>query len=546
MKKIIFLSLLSYSLFAQNIENGAKLFETNCATCHNFKQDGIGPQLGGLKGVVDEKYLTDFINSPKAMVDAKVSRAYEKFRKYKVMMADFNYLEPAEIKDIVAFILEKPAPKSISPNGKIVLENPIPAKIQMVKMPLNLKKVMTFPFTNDVQPRTRITKMGVHPVTKETMVADLQGQLYILDKNFTPEIFFNAKDHFTNFINKAGLAVGLGSFAFHPDFAKNHLFYTSHTEPKNSAKADFAYNDSIPVKMQWVLNEWKLDDPAARTLKGSHRELMRVNVITQIHGMQEIVFNPYAKPKTEDYGLLYVCIGDGGAVEEGYPPIPKGRNQVWGKVLRIDPLGNNSKNGQYGIPKTNPYFGKNVVQEIYAEGFRNPNRIAWLQDGRKLVSNIGQHQIESLYLLKPAKNYGWPYREGTFAIDTAITINELYTLPKNDAKYGFTYPIAQFDHDEGNAIMGGFEYVGTAIPALKGKYIFGEVVRGRVFYINIAEIIEGKQAAIHEFPLNIDGKITTLKETTQQGKVDFRIGQDANGEPYIFTKSDGMMYKVVK
>jgi glucose/arabinose dehydrogenase len=262
--------------------------------------------------------------------------------------------------------------------------------------------------------------------------------------------------------------------------------------------------------------------------------------------MQEIVFNPYAKPNMADYGLLYVCIGDGGAVEDGYPHIPKGRNQVWGKVLRIDPQGNNSKNGAYGIPKTNPYFGKKGLGEIFAEGFRNPNRISWTTNGKMLVSNIGQHQIESLYWLKAGKNYGWPYREGTFAIDTAITINELYALPKNDAKYGYSYPVAQFDHDEGNAIMGGFEYIGKEIPSLKGKYIFGEVVRGRVFYVNINEIVDGKQAVIHEFPLNIDGKLTTLKETTKQNKVDFRIGKDAIGEMYIFTKSDGVMYKIVK
>lgn len=118
-------------------------------------------------------------------------------------------------------------------------------------------------------------------------------------------------------------------------------------------------------------------------------------------------------------------------------------------------------------------------------------------------------------------------------------------LPKDDATYGYSYPIAQFDHDEGNAIMGGFAYTGKQVPALKGKYVFGEVVRGRVFYINLSEVKEGRQATIHELALSLNGIPTTLKALTKADKDDFRIGQDAGGELYVLTKSDGMMYKLV-
>ncbi len=548
--KITFLVLGFFSNsnfgFSQNIENGAKIFEANCATCHNFKQDGIGPQLGGLKGVVTETYLTDFIKSPKSLIDAKNSRAFNKFKKFNSVMPSFDYLQATEIQDVITFILDKPAPKTNKPLSKIVVENPIREPIAKPDITLNIKKVIQFPFTTDKEPRTRLNKMVVHPITKATMLADLQGQIYILNAENQPEIFFNAKDHFRNFINTSGLAVGLGSFAFHPDFAKNKLFYTSHTEPKNSAKADFAYADSIPVKMQWVVNEWLMNDITSKIFSGKPRELMRVNVVSQIHGMQEIIFNPYAKPNTEDYGLLYIGLGDGGSVEEGYPFVPDNKNNIWAKVLRIDPLGTNSKNGKYGIPKTNPFVGKNGIDEAFAEGFRNPNRISFLKDGKILVSNIGQRQIESLYWLKPGKNYGWPHREGTFSIESPSNINEVYPLPKNDLKFGYTYPIAQFDHDEGNAIMGGFEYLGNEIPQLKGKYIFGEIVRGRVFYININEIRQGTQAKIHELSLKFDAQITSLRELSKANKVDFRIGQDADGEIYLITKSDGMMYKVVQ
>lgn len=531
---------------SQNIEKGAKIFEANCATCHNFKTDGIGPQLGGLKDVVSETYLTDFIKNPKALIDARNGRAYNVYRQFKSIMPSFDYLEASEIRDVIAFILTKPAPPYNKSFGKKPLEDPIKVPIATSNIVLNLKKVVQFPKTNDKLPFTRLNKIVVHPITKQTMVADLQGQIYILNSENQPEIFFNAKEHFKNFINSAGLAVGLGSFAFHPDFAKNKLFYTTHTEPKNSAKADFAYADSIPVKMQWVVNEWIMDDVNSKTFSGKPRELMRINVIDQIHGLQEIIFNPYSKPNSEDYGLLYMGMGDGGSVEQRYPFVPDNKNNIWGKILRIDPLGKNSKNGQYGIPKTNPFIGKNGLDEAYAEGFRNPNRISFLKNGKIIVSNIGQRQIETLYWLQAGKHYGWPHREGTFSIESAATINDVYPLPKNDFKYNYTYPIAQFDHDEGNAIMGGFEYLGNDIPQLKGKYVFGEVVRGRLFYININEIKQNNQTKIYELSMKLDGQKTTLKELSKANKVDFRIGQDASGEIYLITKSDGIMYKVVK
>ncbi len=481
------------------------------------------------------------------MIDAQVNRALDKFRKFGTVMPDFKQLTPNELDDLVAYILEKPAPSGRTSSVKTGLENPIVPSITKSAVTLNLHKVVQFPFTNKTQPRTRINKMGFHPITKETLVADLQGKIYILNANYQPDVYFDATEHFKNFINTPGLATGLGSFAFHPDYEKNGLFYTTHTEPNNSAKADFAYADSIPVRLQWVVNEWTVESPRSRVMTGKPRELLRVNVVGQIHGMQEIAFNPYAKPTDQDYGLLYIGMGDGGSVEQGYPFIPRSKDYIWGKVLRIDPQGRTSKNRQYSIPKSNPFVGKDGLDEVYAEGFRNPNRISWTKDGKMLVTNIGQRQIESVYLVKPGKNYGWPNREGTFLIDsTAADINSVYRLPKDDARYGYSYPVAQFDHDEGNAIIGGFEYTGSHIPQLQGKYIFGEIVRGRVFYVNLNEVKEGVQATIHEFPLAIDGNITTLKDLTKANKVDLRIGQDASGELYLMTKADGMMYKLIK
>lgn len=532
------------TLHTPNISNGTKVFEANCATCHTFQQDGIGPQLGGLKGVVEKDYLIKFIQSPKAMVESKHARATAAFNKFGTMMPDFHQLKTSDVQDVVAYILAQPAPNKAA--NEVASQNPIPEPIAKAGITLNLQKVLQFPYTNDKQPRTRVNKMGFHPITKETLVADLQGKIYILNSTNQPEVYFDATRYFKNFVNNPGLATGLGSFAFHPDFIKNKLAYTTHTEPANTAKADFAYGENMPVKLQWVVIEWTVNDPKARELTGTPRELMRVNVVNVIHGMQEIAFNPFAKPADEDYGLLYIGMGDGGAVERGYPDIARNKNNIWGKVLRIDPRGNNSQNGKYGIPPSNPYVNKDGLDEVYASGFRNPNRITWTKDGKVIVSNIGQRQVESLYLLKAGKDYGWPDREGTFAIPQVANVNSVAPLPADDAKFGYSYPIAQFDHDEGSAIIGGFEYTGSAVPQLRGKYIFGEIVRGRVFYLDLKEIKEGAPAKIQEFPLALAGQPTTLKDQCKVDKVDLRLGRDAAGEIYLMTKSDGVMYKIVK
>jgi glucose/arabinose dehydrogenase len=354
--------------------------------------------------------------------------------------------------------------------------------------------------------------------------------LYQLTDN-GPEPYLDLTKEFPNFINKPGLATGFGSFAFHPDFAKNGLLYTTHVESPGAGTADFAYADSIKVMLQWVLSEWR---------NGKSRELLRANMVSQIHGVQEITFNPLAKPGDEDFGLLYIGVGDGGAVENGYPFIAHNKNSIWGSILRIDPLGNSSKNKRYGIPKTNP-FGN----EEFAYGFRNPHRISWSKKGQMLASNIGHHNIESLYIVESGHDQGWPEREGTFVMNYSKTMDFVYPLPADDAKNNYTYPVAEYDHDEGNAISGGLEYWGSRVKPLMGKYIFGDIVKGRLFYVEMKDLAIGKQAVIKELQLKLNGQKKTLTELTGEDKVDVRFGRDHTGEMYILTKPDGRVYKIV-
>ena len=125
-------------------------------------------------------------------------------------------------------------------------------------------------------------------------------------------------------------------------------------------------------------------------------------------------------------------------------------------------------------------------------------------------------------------------------------INKIYPLPANDSIFHYSYPSAAFDHDEGNAIAGGFEYKGNRIPHLNGKYLFGDIPTGRLFYINTADLKPGNMAAVKEWFVSLNGKRLTLRSLCGQNRVDLRFAQDGNGEMFIFTKPDGKIYRLVK
>jgi hypothetical protein len=119
----------------------------------------------------------------------------------------------------------------------------------------------------------------------------------------------------------------------------------------------------------------------------------------------------------------------------------------------------------------------------------------------------------------------------------------VYPIPQPDTAY--TDPVIQYDHDEGNAVSGGFVYSGSRIPLLQGKYVFGDIPRGTLFYSETAQMEEGKPAPIFKMGLEVDGNPTTLAAIAGDQRVDLRFGQDSAGELFIFTKTDGRIYRVV-
>lgn len=530
------------------IQRGMVVFNQHCASCHNFNEAAIGPNLAGITGEVSKDWLLGFIKNPKNSIENGDTRAQGLYEKYKVYMPSFESLTDQELDDVLGFIhkfseAERRSRKS-RPDGIL---DPIPEKIPKAELTLVIEDFCTVPPSSDAAPLARINKLSSLATStgERLFIGDLRGTLYELFEGET-KVFLDLKEQLPEFIDHPGWGTGLGSFDFHPDFEENGLLYTTHTEPAKTKVADFAIHDSIPTRLQWVLTEWKMNSPTDSKFSGTQREVFRADMVSSAHGFQELTFNPLAKRGTADYGLLYLGVGDGAAALAGYPFLCDNPGQIWGTVVRVDPLGRDSRNGNYGIPKDNPFVrDPDKRDEIWAYGFRNPHRISWDKTApeRIFVSNIGQHSVEEVNLLKKGGNYGWPFREGTFAFDTEANTEIVYPLPEED--HGFSYPVIQFDHDEGNAVSGGFVYAGSQIPLLHNKYLFGDIPGGTLFYSEVSDIAEGAQAPVFTLDLELNGLVTDFRALSGDQRVDLRFGTDGSGELYLFTKSNGKVYKVI-
>ncbi|MDG1573346.1 PQQ-dependent sugar dehydrogenase [Robiginitalea sp. M366] len=526
-----------------SIQHGMEVFNRHCASCHNFQASEIGPNLSGVTSQVDKAWLVAYIQDPKAMIDGGDPRAAALFERYRMYMPGFPHLQGEDMEHLLGFIHKfSEAEKRNTSNRTGGLVNPIPQPIPEAGLALELEEWFTAPPTATEPLLARINKLD--GIGGRLFLADQRGILYEINGD-TVHSYLDLKAKTPAFIDTPGFGSGLGSFAFHPAFEANGLLYTTHTEKAGSARADFALPDSIPAALQWVLTEWQATDPGKATFAGSRREVLRADMTSQIHGFQELTFNPLAQPSDPDYGLLYLGIGDGGAALGGHPELCDNSRHIWGSVIRIDPGGRSSANGQYGIPEGNPFLGQEgALGEIWARGFRNPHRMTWDRGGshQMFISNIGQHSVEEINLGRAGADYGWPVREGTFLFDVHANSELVYPLDKPDTL--FTGPALQYDHDEGNAVSGGYAYRGMRVPELQGWYLFGDIPRGTLFGAQVAEMDGKDPATVYRVALRIDGEATTLAARSLHPRVDLRFAQDASGELYLFTKNDGKVYRV--
>lgn len=430
----------------------------------------------------------------------------------------------------------------------VPVEDPIPSEPVASGLGLTLEEYVTIPPSSGGTPAARINYLGQIPDgSGRRYVPDLNGSMYLVVDG-EPVEYLDVAAQFGDFSSSPNLGTGFGFVAFHPEFATNGRLYTVHTEAGDALTSQ---QPDLPApattSVHGVVTEWTADDPAAGTFSGTRREVLRLGFDTFLHGIQEVNFNPTARPGDEDYGLLYLGVGDGEEVPN-FTDGPQNLGVPQGKILRIDPLGSDGAGGGYGVPASNPFVGQaGVLGEIYAYGLRNPHRFSWdpAGDNRMFLGMIGESNVDSIYEVLPGDNFGWNEREGAFLFKKSDPTN-VYPLPPDDEQYGYTYPVAGYDHDTGRALVGGFVYRGSDVPELQGKYVFGDIVSGRVFYTEVEQMRRGGPlATIYELALfTPSGTPTTMQQLAGRSRVDFRLGVDAAGELYILSKANGGIWRV--
>ena len=411
----------------------------------------------------------------------------------------------------------------------------------------------------------RVMLLVDEPGTSRMFVNDMRGPLYSVSydgQTVTRYLDVNAESWEVP-VESSGRERGMQSFVFHPQFAQAGTpgfgrFYiwtdTSNMDPTPDFVAGGEDNSH-----DTVLLEWTARTPDAATYDGeTPRELLRFEQPFRNHNGGQIVFNPLASSGDADFGLLYIGVADGGS---GGDPLSLAQNldSGFGKILRIDPLGSDSANGQYGIPADNPFADGDeaTLGEIYAYGVRNPQHFAWdSATGNMFFTDIGQNAVEKISLVTAGANLGWNDWEGSFGFISRAGVS--LTNQRGDS--GVTYPVAEYDHVDPvllqrSAATGLYVYRGNAIPQLANRVLWGDLPNGEIFHVDADNLPSGGQAAIRRVLLIHNGEAKTLLQLIQeknreQGKepatrADLRYGVGPDGQVFIMNKHDGTIRLLV-
>ncbi len=257
-------------------------------------------------------------------------------------------------------------------------------------------------------------------------VVQRAGQIRIVDRGrVLPEPFLDIRSQ----VQSGGLR-GLFSVAFHPDFARNGLLYV-----------DYVGRDGD----DYVTAFRAVHGVAALS---SRRVLLHVPVPSKDlegHYGGQLAFGPDGK--------LYVGFGDGEEGEAAQDPA-----SLLGKIVRLD----------VDRPGARP--------ELVALGLRNPWRFSFDRaTGDLYIGDVGEDRREEIDRLprgfRGIANFGWNVWEGSA---------RLRPVPP-DLTGRVVKPFLEYPHAKKGrcyAVTGGYVYRGSELPALRGRYLYGDLCGG--------------------------------------------------------------------
>lgn len=276
---------------------------------------------------------------------------------------------------------------------------------------------------------------------------------------------------------------GLLGVAFHPSFATSRLLVLSSTNLKGDSRVELWRLGSSPARARLV------------------RTLLRQRQPFPNHNGGHITFGSGT--------TLYLALGDGGSGDDPQRNAQRPSTRL-GKLLAAS------------VTATNRPSWRTV-----ATGVRNPWRF-WFDAPRNelWVADVGQNAIEEVSRVPlggsgAPPNLGWSVFEGGQrdpAGDDALTGNG-----------PLIWPVIAYEHgDDGCSITGGEIYGGTAIPALKGRYVYGDFCSGRLWSV------EPRGDGVGP----IRREAATVPQLTS-------FGSDADGELYAVS-GGGTIFKLIR
>jgi glucose/arabinose dehydrogenase len=191
-------------------------------------------------------------------------------------------------------------------------------------------------------------------------------------------------------------------------------------------------------------------------------------------------------------GKLYVGMGDGGAGGD-----PENRAQNLGTLL--------------GKLVTINVDRAGAKPQIAASGLRNPWRFSFDRaTGDLWIGDVGQSSWEEIDFTPRAQlpgleNYGWDVYEGKAVYER-----------KRPSRGTLVFPVHVYGRGQGCTVIGGFVYRGSAVPAARGRYFFGDLCEGTIWSLR-----------------RVGGKVRQLRREPFRVPSLASFGEDANGELYL-------------
>lgn len=323
------------------------------------------------------------------------------------------------------------------------------------------------------------------------------ARLFVVEQTGRVKIIQGGKLRGGAFLNVSrlvsnGKEQGLLGLAFHPKYAENGRFFINYTNTRGDTR----------------VVEYRVSGNANRAAPATARVLLAVSQPYSNHNGGHLVFGPD--------GMLYVGLGDGGS---GGDPENSGQrtDTLLGKILRID-VDNPSRGKRYGIPSGNPFASGGGRPEILHWGLRNPWRFSFDRaTGDLWIGDVGQNKIEEIDF-RPAGsagvNFGWNAFEGTSAFG-------------GTASGPTVKPVAQYSHEKGCSVTGGYVHRGARVASLRGRYIYADFCTGRTWTMRPGP----NPGGVREITGRLSRSLSSISS----------FGEDANGE--LYATAGGTVYR---